>query len=145
MAEHKRKLIRQAVKAALATLPPATLKTVETSRRRDWQEEQLPAAAVYTPAEDSARASTQRQLQRQMPVVIDLQAEGTVELDDTMDALALAVEGVMAADPRLGGLATDSWLSRTETGFLGEAETGRGLCKLTYTVVYFTRADGTEV
>ncbi|TPN79965.1 hypothetical protein [Mesorhizobium sp. B1-1-2] len=68
--------------------------------------------------------------------------DDSVEGADTLDALALFVEGIFSNDPTLGGIAQDYAYQTTEFNFVGTAERTLCVAALTFAVTLFTaRAD----
>lgn len=142
MAEHPRTAIRKEIVRILKADGATTLRNVIKSRVHNFQERELPAAAVYTMSEPAGRANVKRDLQRELVLFIDIHLQAGADLDDGADAYALEIEAALAASPKLGGLCLDSWLTKTTIGLNGEGERRTGLCRLEYKVVYRTTAAG---
>jgi hypothetical protein len=135
---HRRTEIRNAV-AALLTVTGA-FTTVSKSRVHRAQDNELPAVLVYTLHEKSEPITLKRMLNRQLSLVIEIRVAATHSLDDRIDALCLAAETAMAADPKLGLLIDDSILDSTQIGLNGEGDLRHGVALLTYGVTYRTAA-----
>lgn len=136
---HKRKTIRDAVVTILTNASIVATGQVYSNRRFRIDEDSLPALNVYSATETSVPANnTQTTYLRTLTLIIMAVAENKASeaIDDSMDALALAVENAMKADLQLAGTAIDN--SLTATDFV-EDETGQitaGQIALTYQVKY---------
>ena len=106
---HVRKQVRDEVATRLGTID--ALAEVTSNRGGDLLLSHLPAAVVQTLVERSGQATKaaygvepleRRTIQLAVVVVLDAEME---ELDDAADALAAAIEPVVAEDGRLGGIA----------------------------------------
>lgn len=139
---HVRQQIRDAVVAALSgnTSAAARVFASWTYRR---QENQLSQILVRTPVEASELDSDDRDLQRDLSVVLHLSAMGETA-DDTLDTLAAEVEALLG-DTLLGGLV---WLnngltnSSAETDPAGEEPVA--VLTLTYSFTYRTTSTDAE-
>lgn len=139
---HQRKVIRHAVRDALKG-KTAAVGRVFASRVVPLRRTELPAIAVYTLEETvdpESRASAPRELERQMPVVIEGWVTPGDNADDAMDDLAEQIERVMHADPYLGGVVAESILESTSMEVLEDGERLMGLVMLTYAVTYQTQS-----
>ncbi|RWC47958.1 MAG: hypothetical protein EOS55_13920 [Mesorhizobium sp.] len=139
---HVRKRLRDWLASNLVGSPHAGL--------RVEQRRSLPLAKDLKPTllfEVSNEASTDIDMDGHQQRVVGVRITACVKDDsadgeDTLDALAVFVEGVFASNPTLGGLAQDYAYQTTECNFSGGAE--RTLCTaaLTFAVTVFTaRAD----
>ena len=137
---HPRADIRAAIMAALAPLVPSPLAALQASRVYPFGADQFPAAAVFSPREPTQRLDVGSEIERQATFVILVTFSATEALEDEADALALAIEQAMGADPRLDRTALDSWLALTEIGLSGEGERQVAMLRLSYTVRYVTGA-----
>ncbi len=102
----------------------------------------LPALIVYTNDETLEIASGQRgsrRLERPLDLVIEGYASGTGDVDKTLDTMNAEVEAALAADPTLGGLAKDLYLSKVEKENDDEAEKPTWLIRMTWYCEYHTR------
>lgn len=135
---HVRKRIRDWLKAALAGSAEAGDR-VEVRRALPSEKNLQPTLLIAVQNEqsqDDAQGGSQR---REIAVRVTAVAKGDAEeTEDTLDALAVFVERVFAADPTLGGIAATYEYQATEFAFNGEAE--RTLCTaaLTFLVLVFT-------
>lgn len=141
-APHPRAQIRAAVVEALEGVDE--LSAAVSARLHAFPTDRLPAAAVYTLRETSARDTIPSRLRRSLDLVVDLHLTATADLDDAADALCLAVEAALAADPTFGRRALESFLRETTVGLSGEGENRVGLARLTYTVTYRTTPAGSR-
>lgn len=140
MAHHVRRQIRDAVFALLdgESAPPWT--TLQSSRRWQWQQEELPGVAIYTDDEAIETVTKDRLQERSVGLVIECAAAGEQEgLDDTLDAMQQAVEEAFGLDPTLAGLSEDIELTRATTSTSTEGEKPIGRRLLLYTVITNTR------
>ena len=88
---------------------------------------------------DISMSGTQR---RGVAVRITLCAKGDAEAtEDTLDELAVFIEGVLAADPTLGGLAETYEYQSTEFEFSGAGEKTLCTAALTFLVTLLTARD----
>lgn len=133
---HRRTAIRNAVVTRLTAA--LTGATVSRSRIHAWQARELPGVAVYTLNEPVERLTMARHQSRTLALVIDIHVATTGDVDTETDDLCVLVEQAMEADPRIAGLAKDSFLASTEIGLTGEADQRHGLARLAYTIVYHT-------
>lgn len=140
---HPRQLLREATVARL------TGATAAGSRVLDMQEVPyrggLPAISVYVLTEDvdSEERTSPRELKRNPDLVIEgvVQVVSGVSVANTLDALALEIEGAIHADATIGGTVDDAILVRTDLGTQTDGEQKIGVVKLTYRVTYYTYAD----
>lgn len=148
---HQRKLIRDAVKAALIGTAPgyatAAGARVESQRVFAWKENQLPAISVYTveePVDPSSRNTAPRTLKRNLQLAIECAVKAGTNVDDAIDALAEQVERAMHFDETFGGVCGDSILSATDIEVATEGGLLVGMCRLLYAVTYNTGAPEAE-
>ena len=140
---HQRKLIRDAVVAALLAGNTGAGSRVFRTRLDPFRRAELPALAVYTSSEsvESDSASTApRILDRRMQLEIVIAVEPGSNEDDAIDAMCVDIERVMHADPMFAGLCRDSLLSSTDIVIDNSGDTPIGLAKLVYAFRYFTDA-----
>ncbi len=138
MPHHIRRQVRDHVVAILSALPPDVIPAgrVLKSRVRDLDDDQLPAILVYTAKEAARRSNQDGDLERVLDLVIDLRVQDNDDIDDALDALAVAVETAMDQDARVGGLALDdAVLTGTEIGLAGgQGMAINGMAQLTYAI-----------
>jgi hypothetical protein len=165
---HQRKNIRDAVRALLLGKTSAGTRVFKT-RLVPFRRLTLPAIAVYArsePVDPESKNTAPRELRRELKLVLEAMVaegstvagevvkgtdgtpngDGSPDLDDALDQLALEIERAMDADPTLGIDAVDtSILADSQLDVITEVE-GRaidppvGLLTLTYAVTYFTSA-----
>lgn len=145
MANHVRTQIRD---AAVDLLDALTTTSTRCSggrpRSRPVQESELPCLLVYTNEEESEPVSGQmgtRRMDRNCQLIVHGYAQGTGDVDATLDTIAKEVEAALAAAPTLGGLAKDSYLTGTAKESDPEAQQPTWEIVLTFTVQYQTRED----
>ena len=139
---HVRKQLRDWLAANLVGSPQVGFR-VEQRRSLPLAKDLQPTLLFEVSNEASADIDMDGNQQRVVGIRItacvkDDSADG----EDTLDAMALFVEGVFSTNPTLGGLVQDYAYQATECSFVGNAE--RTLCTavLTFAVTVFTaRAD----
>jgi hypothetical protein len=83
-------------------------------------------------------------LMRDLSLSVDAYVRVTDTFDDDVDAIAVQIEEVIAADYTLNGLAKNTVLSSSEIEFDGEGERPVGVARLTYTIRYVTTIGDVE-
>lgn len=145
MANHVRTQIRDAAKDLLDALTTTSTRcTAGRPKSRPIQESELPCLLVYSGEEESEPVSGQmgtRRLQRSMQLIVHGYAQGTGDIDGTLDTIAKEVEAALAAAPTLGGLAKDLYLVGTTKESDPEAQQPTWEIVLTFTCEYSTRED----
>ncbi len=139
---HARAKIVAAVVAALTGLP-TTAGRVKAGRAAPMPVAQTPYLLVYGRREASAPLTmgrAGRKLQRQLTLSVEAITVSALDNDGEIDAIAAEVEAALAADPTLGGLVQDLFLSATDLDATVEGETRTGRARLDYTVNYITVA-----
>lgn len=140
---HIRRQIRDRAISMLTGLP-TTGANVFASRVHPLEPARLPAICIYTLSEESSlmNMGSVRHLQRNLDLIVECVTAIVDELDDTLDAMAVEVETVMAADQSIGGLTYDAVLTSTRIALHPQRESERptGSAILTYRVTYRTRA-----
>lgn len=148
MANHVRQQIRDAAVNALDSLTTTSTRCYGgRPRSRPLQEADLPALLVYTNEEESEPVSGtlgQRRIARAVQLVVHGYARGTGDIDGTLDTIAKEVEVALAADPTLGGLCKDLYLTSTAKESDPEAAQPTFEVVLTFTAEYQTREDAPD-
>ena len=140
---HVREQIRDAVVNAVTYLD-LTARRVFRTRVYPMDSESLPGICVYTQSETSSPATiggltSVSTYLRVMLVNIEVYAKASVDLDNTLDDIAVEIETAMATDATLDGLVEDTVLSGTEIDIMGgDSEQPVGVMRLTYNVTYRT-------
>lgn len=138
---HQRKLIREAVVAALKAAATGAGDRVYETRRLPHRRVELPAIGVYSLEEDSETKQTApRILSRTLDLVIEAAVQDTGNADDALDAIAEEIENAMHPDPMFGGVCGDSFLSATTMAISEIGNLEIGVVRLIYTVSYRTDA-----
>jgi hypothetical protein len=109
---------------------------------RKVQESELPCLLVYTNEEESEMVSGQMGARRQAracQLVVHGFAQGTGDIDKTLDTIAKEVEAALGAAPTLSGKAKDLYLVGTEKSSDPEAKQPTWEIVLTFTCEYSTR------
>lgn len=140
MADHVRKQIRDRA-AVLLTDLTTTGDRVFKTRTLKVPADKLPCLLIYTLEEDSelVTMAADPTLMREAGLVIVGLAQAAANLDDLLDRIAAEVETALGADPKLAGLAKNSWLEETAVSPAGEGEQEQGSIALTFTVQYTTK------
>ena len=134
---HARTQIRQAVVDILKDNTIAG-SSVFASRVYALNEPKLPAILVYTTPENVVEQSISypRTQHRELVVTIEIYIKGSSSIDDAIDALALEIEQLIAADPTLGIGAKDTTLDTTDIKHSDEGEKPIAIATLNYAVSY---------
>lgn len=140
---HVRTQIRNAVATALTGVA-TTGARVFPSRVWPLEETDLPALLVYAVSdpvdEEQLTIGRPRKLTRELALMVDARAAGSVGLDDTLDQIEAEVIAALALDPTLGGIAKDVLFTGAEIDF-DTAEAPVGANKMTFRVTYRHRED----
>lgn len=145
---HARRQIVLAAKAALQGAVAAVEGRVFDGRADPIHTTKKPFLLVYGREEeardaaalDDAYGDGGRRLQRALVLAVEGVDKSDADTDEELDALALAVELALAADPALGGLAKDVVLARTNLNARAEGESRTGRVRLEFAVEYHTAA-----
>lgn len=142
---HVRKQIRDRVESILSTGATLVGGRVYPSRVYALSEAKLPAITIYTNSEASGlQTMGSKTLMRDLSLSVDAYVRVTDTFDDDVDAIAVQIEEVIAADYTLNGLAKNTVLSSSEIEFDGEGERPVGVARLTYTIRYVTTIGDVE-
>lgn len=147
MPEHVRKQIRDAVVDLLDGLT-VTGDRVFIGRTRPLQAGHAPTILVYARDEAIERETMGRPpaLARTCTLIVECRMCSATPPDDALDAIAADVEAAIGDDPRIGGIAIDSVLQRTEIEAVAQGEWHLGAARLTYAVRYRTpQNDATQI
>lgn len=145
---HQRKLIRDAVKAALIAEGTDAGTRVINNRTGVWPIrllEQGPACSVYA-VEEAVIPDSKNTSPKKLSRILTLAIEGAVlaapagDVDDAIDELALQIERAMHRDQTFGDTCGKSTLTGTLIEITTEGETEIGNVRLAYDVEYFTHA-----
>lgn len=139
MTIHVRRQLREAASTLVAGLS-TTGANVFQSRMRPPLEGQLPCLLVSTNDEVVDSATIDGKQMRELSLVVMGMAKATVDVDDTLDAIALEVETAIATDADLGGLAASVDLRAIKVDFDHSTEKPVGLIQIDYRITYFTLA-----
>lgn len=145
MADHVRTQIRDAAIAKLSGLATTGSRVFGgRPETRPLQESDLPGLLVYTAEEESAAESGTigtRRLMRTCQLVVHGFAQGTGDVDKTLDTIAKEVEAALAADPTLGGRAKDLVIASTTKESADDAAQPAWTVRLSFVCEYSTRED----
>lgn len=142
---------RQIVQAAVALLQRdvAGVTAVSAGRAAPLPVARTPYLLVYARSEEARPIAGPRggvdddseRLQRLLTLVVEIVvADDATDSDARLDGFCLEVERAMAADRRLGGLAEDLVLARSELAARFETESRIARGRLEYSVEYHTTA-----
>lgn len=107
MADHKRKLLRQAAKRLLTGATMAGAHVFTNRPTPLWQPE-IPAICIYTLEEPASLASQSPRVYRREPrLAIELFVQASGNCDDLMDDFSLQVEDILFANEYLKDPETD--------------------------------------
>jgi hypothetical protein len=127
--------VRTQIRNYVATLL-APVGTVYKSRVYPLAEANLPALLLYTAAEqmdmDSASFNA---IERRIEVVVEVLAQATTDLDTALDELLADVEGALAADDDLNGLALSCVPASIEVSILKDGAQPIGRARLVFQVL----------
>lgn len=145
MANHVRTQIRDAAVDLLDALTTTSTRcTGGRPKSRPIQESELPCLLVYTQEEESEPVSGTmgtRRVSRAVQLVVHGYAQGTGDIDTTLDTIAKEVEVALAANPTLSGKCKDLYLTSTVKDSDPEAKQPTWEIVLTFTCEYSTRED----
>lgn len=143
MANHVRTQIRDAAKTLVTGLTTTGANAFAgRPESRPLQDAELPGLLVYTNEEESEYVSGQRGTRRKArncQLLVHAFAKGTGDIDATLDTIAKEVEQALEADPTLGALAKDLYLTGTTKESDPEAKQPTWEIVLTFTCEYHTR------
>jgi len=143
MADHVRTQIRDAALDLIDALTTTGSRAYAgRPGSRPLQESELPALLVYTNEEEAEYVSGQqgaRRIQRNCQLMVHGFAQGTGDIDKTLDTIAKEVEEALMAAPTLGGKAKDLFLTNTTKESDPEAQKPTWEIVLTFTCEYHTR------
>lgn len=145
---HARQQIRDAAVTLLTGLA-TTGANVFPSRTLAVPADKRPALLVYTTEEESepltmgADPALERLAVLMVVGLADAAADPSTgsgqNIEDLLDDIAGEVETAFGADPQLGGLVKDLFLSETSKGLTGEGEQEQGMIRMTFDVEYHTK------
>lgn len=138
-----RKLIRQKVADILTTPGITGIVSVFKNRQQRVAAEELPALIIYTKSESAEISNVApREYKRTLKLAVDIayMDKDAARPDDFIDDTAQEIEQRLFRNETLDGLASDLFLSDTEIDFNTDSENETGLCRLTFDVIYYTKA-----
>ena len=142
---HVRQQIRDEIVTTLTGLT-TTGSNVFRSRIFPLEETNLPALCIYTKSETSEydTIGLPRSVNRVLDVAVEAYVKGVSNYDNTLDTIAVEVEGAIAADITLGDLAKDAQITAFEADFAGDGEQPVAVGRFTVTVEYRTVENDVE-
>jgi RsiW-degrading membrane proteinase PrsW (M82 family) len=143
MADHVRTQIRDAAVDLLDALTTTSTRcTGGRPKSRPVQESELPCLLVYTnetEAEPVSGTMGARRMAEVCQLVVHGFAQGTGDIDKTLDTIEKEVRVALAAAPTLSGLAKDSYFVGSTKESDQEAQQPTWEIVITFTVEYSTR------
>lgn len=140
-ATHQRKVIRDAVAAALVAAGTSAGTRVFKTQVVPWHREQLPLIGIAALSEEvELEKAAPRELRRKLDLAVVGVVEATDAVDDALDALGLEIERAMHADQWFGGVCGNSQLAGVEISIDPDGKRPVGFIKLTYEITYFSGA-----
>ena len=134
---HVRQQIRDAVQTLLTNAVTDVDDRVYINRVYNIASTKLPLITVSAGSETSSVVTMSTlTVDRSLEILVDVYADATSLLDDTIDGLCSQVEQLMGADQTLGGLTKECILISTNLNLSGDAETPIGVARLNYRVKY---------
>lgn len=130
---HVRRQIREAVATAVTGLSTTSTRVFQ-SRVYPLRDADLPCLLVSTESEEIEPATIGSIVQRAMEIHVKAVAKANVNLDDTLDQIALEVETAMA------GAIPLAHLSKIDVDMDDALEKPTGVLTLTYRITVFTAA-----
>lgn len=144
---HQRRLIREAVKAALIGVAPtyatAAQARVYETRVFEWRISELPGISVYSleePVDPKSGQTAPMELTRDLDLAIEAAVVATANIDDAIDDMCEQIERAMHVDDSFGGTCSYSLLKNTEIEVVANNEKLIGMARLIYSVRYYTYA-----
>ncbi|MEP1934951.1 MAG: hypothetical protein ABJJ37_27065 [Roseibium sp.] len=124
---HIRQQVRDAVVTNLTGLPSTGARCfpMRTYPRNDNHETALLIYTLRETSETSAMGGADRDLMRQITLIVEIQARGA-DFDDKLDQAAVDVEKAMFTNRKLGGLAIDTALRETYLELATDRDERRG-------------------
>jgi hypothetical protein len=119
---HVRKLLRDAVIAAVNSGVPALAGRVEKVRGYARNGVALPICEVSTPNEQAAGATMDGLVERQVELTAVVQVAGSDGVEDQCDALAVGIEKAILGAGAVQALVKEITLEATSFEMVGEAE-----------------------
>jgi len=135
---NNRQAIRAAMKALLLNNTDAGANVYSNRKSPAWQSE-LPAIFIHNHEEplQSESINVQRYV-RNFQVLIDVMAEATASVDDTLDQIAAEVETIIGANPSISGTCISTIQKTTEFKFDSDGETPVGVATITFECQYIS-------
>jgi hypothetical protein len=142
---HVRQQIRDAVQALLTDAVTDVDDRVYINRVYNIASTKLPLITVSAGSETSSVVTMSTlTVDRSLEILVDVYADATSLLDDTIDDLCSEVEQLMGDDQTLGGLTKECILISTNLNLSGDAETPIGVARLNYRVKYIAAITDVE-
>jgi hypothetical protein len=150
---HVRQQIRDQAVVELSTLAPAVFKSVRATRLYAYREDQLPALNLYNQGEESEPSTMggaldssvqRRHMIRVLSMATECYLTATDDIDDAMDTLAAAVEGILEAT-LLTDLIADISLGATTFEIDSGGEVPIAVLTMVWRIVYRTLEGEPEV
>ena len=148
MPDHVTTQLRNAIKAALETIPGFESGRVFISREWKFNSDELHAINIMSGPEmlkieaaKMAQPNLQRRRVQNFIMIID---KATDDLDNVLDAVKLPVENKILSTPRFGGLCLNTHLERVEISAVPGMETEFGVMIMGFVSEVMTREGTAE-
>ena len=142
---HVRKLIRDNITTTLTGLATTGANVYQT-RLFALGESKLPAICVYTKSEatEYSTITRPRTQMRNLDVNIEFFVKGTLNIDNSLDQIALEIEEALYTDNTRGGYAKDTKITEFEADYNPDGEQSVGVGRFTVSVTYVTIENDVE-
>jgi hypothetical protein len=130
---HVRTDVRVALKAVLDAAKPAGW-TIEISRDRKPDVSQMPRLIIGASRETAIRGSSGQPVARTIMYELTAYLTTAADVDGALDAAAVWIEAPLEADPKLGGVASDTIYRGTDITVHSGGEQPVGEMTLTYEI-----------
>lgn len=141
---HVRKLLRDAVIAAIKSDVPAFQSRVDPVRGYMRNNDQLPAAEVSTPGEQAEGRTMQGLVSRNIELVVTIYVAGTDTVEDDCDDLAVGVEKSIFGDATVMGMIQEITPESTAFEMVGEGQERQARMQISWGVEIWTQEDDPE-
>jgi len=134
---HIRQAIRDNVKTTLTGLG-ITGDRVYVNRIYPFIQQVSNGILIYTESESTEYLTMgrPRSQERSLTLKVEIYAKATVNLDNSIDDIALEIENALYNDPTRGGVATDTMIMNFDSDFSGDGDSPVGVGILDIVVKY---------
>jgi len=138
---HVRQQIRDQLKTTLTGLATTGVNVYSS---RVYDHDALPSLTIYSLSEELGEESGNKQL-RMLNIMVEIRAQATTNLDDTLDTISAEVEDAIFAggDTTLSGTCKDIDFDGLDIELSGDADQPTGMMTMRFLAMY--RVDKTDV